>query len=242
MNSFRNLYIYFALLIPVTIFGFWTTFFSILDNLPDKVTPLIHVHAMVLFLWLFMLIAQAWFIRTKRFRPHRWVGRSSYVIAPVIILLGLATLHEALNRTPGGVPIEGPEGSRLNVLGFGQMLAFGISWGLAIVYRKHTPQHVRFIISTAFAIATAVVFRVFISWVPGFVGHIDASVAGNCFVLSLLLLVLIAVDWRKGMKRSAFWVVTTVLSVMHLGYWTFAKTDGWLAFCQWYADLPLRVG
>ena len=56
-------------------------------------------------------------------------------------------------------------------------------------------------------------------------------------MLTFLLLVLIAADWRMGVKRSAFWVVTIVLSVMHLGYWTFAKTDGWLAFCQWFADL-----
>ncbi len=153
MNPFRNVYVYFALLIPTTILGFWETYFAILDNLPDKVTPLIHVHASLMFLWLFMLIAQGWFIRTKHFRPHKWVGRSSYVIAPVIILLGLATLHEALNRTPGGVPIEGPVGSRLSVFGFGQMLTFGITWALAIMYRKKTPLHVRFIISTTFAIA-----------------------------------------------------------------------------------------
>lgn len=139
MNPFRNVYIYFALLIPVTILGFWPTFFAILGNLPDKVTPLIHVHASVMFLWLFMLIAQAWFIRTMRFRPHQWVGRSSYVIAPLIILLGLATLHEALNRTPGGVPIEGSEGSRLGVLGFGQMLAFGITWGAGDCVSKTNP-------------------------------------------------------------------------------------------------------
>ena len=237
MSHFRNVYIYFALLIPATILGFWKTYFAILDNLPDKITTLLHMHVALMLLWLFILIAQAWFIRTKRFRPHRWVGRCSYVIAPLIILLGLAVLHEALNRTPGGVPIDGPVGSRLSVFGFGQMLAFGIAWGLAIVYRKQTPLHVRFIISSVFAIATAIVFRIFAWWVPGFKGSEEAAAAGNCAVLCGLLLLLIAADWRMGVKRSAYWVVTIVLSVMHLGYWTFAKTDGWLAFCQWFADL-----
>ena len=70
MKPFRNVYIYFAVLIPATILGFWKTFLSILDNLPDKITPLIHVHALLMTLWLLMLIAQAWFVRTKRFRPH----------------------------------------------------------------------------------------------------------------------------------------------------------------------------
>ncbi len=106
MNSFRNVYIYLALLIPVTTLGFWKTYFAILDNLPDKITPLIHVHASLMILWLLVLIAQAWFIRTKRFRPHRWVGRSSYVIAPLIILFGLAAAHKVLNYTPEGVTVE----------------------------------------------------------------------------------------------------------------------------------------
>ena len=236
MNPFRNVYIYFALLVPVTIFGFWRTFFAILGNLPDKVTPLTHVHALLMMLWLLMLVVQAWFIRTKRFRPHQWVGRSSYVIAPLVILSGLAALHQEFNRTPPqGVSIE--EIFRLDVLAFGMLLAFGITWGLAIVYRRQTPLHVRFMISTAFAVATAIVFRIFYFWVPG-CDTDHAAVAGNWAVLSLLLLVLIAMDWRRGVKRSPFWVVTLVLGVMHLGYWTFAKTDGWLAFCQWYADLP----
>jgi len=82
------------------------------------------------------------------------------------------------------------------------------------------------------------VFRIFFLWIPGF-DTPDRAIVGNCVVISLLLLILIAADWRIGLKRSPYWVVTIVLSVIHLGYWTFAKTEGWYSFCQWYADLPL---
>lgn len=235
--KFGNLFIYFVLLIPAAVFGFWKTYFGILTHLPETVTPLIHIHALLMMVWLFMLIVQAWFIRTKRLRLHRWVGRSSYVIAPTIVLLGLAVIHEVFNRTPGGVPLDGFSGSRIVVLGFGQLLGFGLSWGLAIAYRKETPLHLRFMISTAFAIATAIVFRVFFLWVPGF-GTLAAATAGNGAVLILLLLGLIAADWQKGMKKSPFWVVTIVIGLMHVGYWTFSATEGWRAFCQWYADFP----
>lgn len=233
-NPFRHLHFYFAFVLPIAIFAFWKTYFGVLGDLPEHITPLLHVHAVLMLLWLLMLIAQGWFIRTKRFRLHRLVGRSSFVVVPVIIGAILAVFHEIFNRTSEGVP---PELARLNVLGFGQVLAFGFTWGLAIKYRGHTPTHVRFIISSVIAISTAIVFRIFILWIPGF-DTPDRAIIGNFVVLSILSLILIAADWRMGLKRSPYWVVLIVLSVMHVGYWTFARTEGWFAFCQWYADLP----
>ena len=239
MKAFRNLSIYFALVLPVAIFAFWQTYFGILGNLPDTATPLLHVHAGLMFLWLIMLVSQAWFIRTKRFRPHRWVGRSSYLIAPLIIVSSLVTLHGFFNHTPRDETLG--QAFRLNELGFGMVLAFGITWGLAMVYRRQMELHVRYIISTAFAIATAIIWRIFYFWVPG-CNTDSAAVIGNGCVLGVLLLLLVIVDWRKGVKRSPYWVVAIVQGIAHLGYWTFAKTEGWFAFCQWYADLPLRGG
>ena len=154
------------------------------------------------------------------------------MIAPPIIVLGLATLHENFNR-PEGLDLVNV---RVNVFGFGQILAFAVTWGLAILYRRRTLLHVRFMISTAFAVSTAIVFRILFSWVT-VLGTLDRLAAANWALLTLLLLALIAMDWRKGIKRSPFWVVTILIGIMHIGYWTFAKTDGWLAFCQWFTDL-----
>ena len=71
----------------------WIRDTATFGNLPEGITALVHVHAALMILWLFMVIAQAWFVRTMRFRLHRWVGRSSYLIVPVIILSGLVTTH-----------------------------------------------------------------------------------------------------------------------------------------------------
>lgn len=229
---FRYAHVYLALLIPTAVFAFWKTYYGILSDLPEFITPVFHIHAFLMMLWLLMLVTQAWFIRTRRFRWHRWLGRTSYVIAPLIILAGLATIHAMFNRTPE-LPFVL---ARLNVLGFGQLIAFAITWGFAMAYRKQTALHVRFMVSTVFAMATAVVFRIFLLWIPRF-DTPEKALVGNCAVLTLLLLGAIAVDWSRGIKRSPFWVVTVVLSIMHAGYWTFANTSGWYAFCVWYAGL-----
>jgi len=41
------------------------------------------------------------------------------------------------------------------------------------------------------------------------------------------------------MRRSPYWVVTVALGVLHVGYFTFARSEAWVAFCRWFADLPL---
>jgi hypothetical protein len=234
-ESLRNFHLYLALLVPVTVFAFWKSYFGILGNLPEGITALVHVHATLMILWLFMVIAQAWFVRTMRFRLHRWVGRSSYVIVPVIILSGLVTTHASFNKPlpPGVTEVEIRS---LDVITLGQLVAFGLTWWLAIVYRKQTALHVRFIVSTVFAIGNAIVFRIFIFWVPGF-ETLEAATSANGTVLILLLLGLIALDWRRGMRRSPYWVVTLALAFLHLGYFTFARSEGWLSFCRWFAAL-----
>jgi hypothetical protein len=181
-----------------------------------------------MFLWVLMLVVQAWLIRSKQFNAHRWVGRSSYVIAPLIIVSGLATLQHEFSRTL--------ELARADVIGFGMLLAFGLAWTLAIVHKDQIQRHMRYMISTVFAIASAIVFRILINWVPGF-ETVTASIMGNAVAHFIPLALLIALDWRGGIKRSPFWAVTLVLAVAHLGYWTFANTQAWLDFCRWYGGL-----
>jgi len=242
---FRNLHIYFALLIPAAVLGFGPFLLGGVTFSGRPVTPVVLVHAALMGLWVLMLIAQAWFIRTNRFRIHQWVGRSSYVIAPVIILSVLVAEHENLNHVLNhGAEGAFAEQARLEVFGIPQILAFGVTWGLAILYRRRTPLHARFMISTAFAISTAIVFRIILNWFTWLPGldpdSLDAIAAANWSVLTLPLLALIAIDWRMGIKRSPFWVVTALIGIMHIGYWTYGQTSTWFAFCQWYADLALR--
>ena len=232
--AFRDSYLLLALIIPALLIGFWKSYFGILGALPAKVTTTIHVHSLTMIVWIFMLVAQAWLIRSKRFTLHRLVGRSSYVVAPVIVWMGLITMREFVDREPGALRYEV---ARDMILGFGQLLAFVVTWSLAIAYRKQPERHIRFMISTAFALATAIVFRIFFSWVPGF-GTSEAAVHGNFLVLGASLGGLIANDWRLGLKRSPFLVVTMMIALMYVGYFTVVRTDAWMALCEQFRSLP----
>jgi hypothetical protein len=99
--------------------------------------------------------------------------------------------------------------------------------------------------STAFAVSTAIVARIILNWFTWLPGldpeNLGGILAATWIVQTLLLLALIAMDWRKGIIRSPFWVVTALLGSMHIGYWTYGETSAWFAFVQWFADLTLRV-
>ena len=234
----ENLQIFFALLIPVALLAFAKSYFTGVTFTGKSVTVLIHAHTALMVIWLLMLIAQVWFIRTKRFQLHRWVGRSSYAIAPLILVAMIVVSHESLNRTAGSLSTQG---AQIEVYTWGQLLGFGLAWSLAIFFRKRTPLHMRFMISTILATGSAFVFRIILNWfgwVPG-MDTLDNVVAANGAILTLSLLALVVADWQKGLKWSPYWVVTVVIVIMHVGYFTFAKTQGWIEFIRWFMSLSI---
>jgi hypothetical protein len=234
-TPFRNAYILFALLIPAVLLAFAPTYFKgqTFSRLP--VTTLVHLHTALMALWVLMLIGQAWFIRTKRYAVHRWVGRSSFVVVPLIVAATLMLTIESLNRRPEIAPMD----ARIEIYTWGQVIPFVLAWGLALWYRRRTPIHVRFMVSTIFAAGSAIVFRIILNWfqwVPG-MENIENAAAANGAVLVLMLLALIVNDWRIGIRRSPFWLVTITTVIMHIGFFTFTKSEWWVSFVQWYADL-----
>lgn len=72
--------------------------------------------------WLLILVGQASLIRTRRLRLHRLVGRSSFIIAPLIIATALLAAHEKLNRDPAGITVDV---AALNMFAWGQVIGFG---------------------------------------------------------------------------------------------------------------------
>jgi hypothetical protein len=51
------------------------------------------------------------------------------------------------------------------------------------------------------------------------------------------LLGLIAMDWRLGIRHSPFWFVTVTTVIIHVGFFTFTKTEWWASLVRWFASL-----
>ena len=235
-SAYHHVWIILAFLIPATLLAFAPTYFKGLTFSQRPVTTLVHLHTAVMVLWVLLLISQAWLIRAKQYRIHRWTGRSSFVIVPLILLVTLMLERETLNRKPEVTTLD----ARFDIFFWGQVISFVMAWALALMYRRRTPIHMRYMVSTVFAAGSAIVARIIINWfnwLPG-LDNIDNTVAANGAVLLLMLLALIANDWRLGIGRSPFWLVAITTLIMHIGFFTFTKTDWWMSFVLWYAGVP----
>jgi hypothetical protein len=144
--------------------------------------------------------------------------------------------RETLNRRPITMP-----DARIDIFVWGQVVPFVLAWALALMYRRRTPIHMRYMVSTIFAAGSAIVGRIignWFAWLPGMnlaenPENFDNSFAATGAVLVLTLLGLIAMDWRLGIRRSPFWLVTTTTLITYIGYFTFAKSDWWMSFVLW---------
>src|SRR5829696_7166331 len=74
------------LLIPLTFFGFYKTYFQHFPSLSKKIDWFAHVHAFISALWLAMLIVQPILIAQRKYAAHRTIGKFSYVVFSLLIL------------------------------------------------------------------------------------------------------------------------------------------------------------
>jgi|GEM_PF-2368484 len=237
-SPYRNLWIVIALLIPAAMLGFGPFILDGVTFSGRSLTPIVLVHAALMALWVLMLIAQAWFIHTARFTIHRWVGKSSFIIVPLIILSTMAMIHERLNANAEIAALT----ARFQIYNLMETTGFALAWAFGLAYRRRPSFHVRFMVSTALAFGSAIVFRIILNWfawVPGLGReNIETVAIANNAVLLLMLLALVANDWRFGIKRSPFWLVTITTALIHIGFFTFTKSDWWMSLVQWFAGLP----
>ncbi len=169
-------------------------------------------------LYMVALIVQATLFRTRQMVWHRRVGKASYVLVPLMVVLGFVVMHDVLVRD--GI---GPEArQRLTVPLFG-ILLFALTYGLAIYYRRKTQLHARYMISSGLFLLYAATLRIFINWIP-WVGNPPNA---NFILLEILTIALILNDRRLGTIRAPFVVTLGLFLGYHALYWTAADWAWW---------------
>ena len=210
--------------------GFWPSYFGLL---PARLDLLTHAHAALMTIWLAMLIAQPFLIRRDRRPAHRLIGRTSYGLVPLIVVVWILLTHLRAAAMPDDV-FE--RDGRFFYLPFVSAVLFVVAWGLAI-WRRHTPPlHARYMIGTALAAIDAVVARLLSFNFPPLGDPLAYQMIGFG-VTDAILMGLWLID--RGPHRRAFLHLLLIFVPLHIFWFSGAQSAAWLDVVRWFRGLPL---
>ncbi len=227
---FRNASFYLLAVLAIVIAGFWPTYFSV----PAADTRLsLHVHGISMLLWIGLLIAQPWLIRSQRRSLHRTVGKLSLIVIPVLAISGTVIVFEdyAYNyEEPFGADALG-----IFFVGFWSIAILVGFWGLGIYHRKNVQLHARCMLATAITLIVPGAFRLYSN-----VTNADdwASVFFASMVFTALISVaVIAGDKLRGKIYPPFVYMAVAWAINMAAFKLIYLLPGWHSFAAWSLEL-----
>ncbi|MEO8854463.1 MAG: hypothetical protein ABI359_11840 [Ginsengibacter sp.] len=217
--SYKYISWFFIVLLAITLFGFQRYFLSFPGF--NGFTYVHHIHAISLLLWFAMLFIQPVLIYAKKFGLHRFLGKLSYFLIPFIVFFTLMVMKIQYMK---GVQEKWPEAFNLAFLYLpaAALIPFVILYILAIINRKKTKYHMRYMIATAIALLG-----------PG-IGRINFGIQDMthaimfAFALSDLFLIgLLVFEYFKNKIYKPYLISLAICLFFHGIYPFFPSTNIW---------------
>jgi len=148
-KSYKYLGYFLLILYPLTLVGFYKTYFSLYPTFEGiRITH--HIHGAIAFLWISLLIIQPILIYAKRTALHRRLGKFSYVLFPLLILSILPMLANQIKNT----------GVKMAFIPMADVALLILFYTLAIINRRNPPYHMRYMIASALVFINPTVGRI----------------------------------------------------------------------------------
>lgn len=161
IKVYRNVGYFFLVLLAFVIAGFFKTYFGFIPKFPSTTTRVIHFHALVLSSWVLLLILQPLLIRYKKVKLHRLVGRTTYVLAPLIVASFIALMVKHYYDQQMETWTFRARFAEYYFQGI-HTLQFTLFYLLALRYKKHAMLHGGYMIATGFIFINPSLLRVFL--------------------------------------------------------------------------------
>ena len=224
---YRAIPFFFAALLLAAIPAFWPSYLF-----PKKYEAdwHVHLHGIAMFLWMLLLIVQSTLATRRSFEAHRALGKTSFVLVPVIVASTLLLAHYRMRS-----------GLNKELLYFfyvqsALMVQFVLAWFLAIANRRTPPVHMRFMVCTALALVDPIFARllyIYFGIEPPLMQLITYA------TIDLVLVALIVHDRMERHYSRAYEGMLAVFLVTQAPTFFITQTREWLAFTQAFAKLPL---
>jgi hypothetical protein len=227
-KSYQNVSLFFIVILSFVVWGFFRTYFGLFPSFSGT-TTVQHFHGLMMLSWFAMLIVQPFLIRYKKYALHRNLGKVSYVLVPLLLISIFLVTRGQFQRLASTIPKEQNIGGL--ALNLPDIFAFGALYILAIINKKNSTYHMRYMIATAFLMLSPGVGRAMIIY-----GGVPFPLA---IEYSLLLTEALAIGFiiydaiNKGPYKP--YVVTLgIVIAMHL-MWEFQLSVPWQVFAGQFA-------
>lgn len=234
-NVYNNLGYWFLLLIVLVATGFYQSYFK--DFFEPKAL-LMHLHFALMAGWVLMLIAQPFLIKFKKLKWHRIIGKISYVWVPLVMISSYLMIRRgfisniapanALNNEASSSEKLINEAAGIAALPFMYFLCMGIFYTLAIVHKKRSATHSRYMLATALTLIGPTLDRtiVFNFDTVQFFGVVPVESLAF-LVIDLILALLMIRDIRQQRNHHPLLISLLVFIAAQILYFTITDSKAW---------------
>ena len=228
-KSYQNISYFFIGILLCALVGFHQTY-TVKFPTFEGLTTAHHFHGLMLMSWFAMLIVQPILIKAQKYELHRQVGKISFVLIPLVLFSIFWVTKVSFLKNANGLPPVPLIGSLS--LQLPDIFAFGLFYVLAMVNRKNSASHMRYMIGTSLLMIGPGLGRAMIIY-----GGMPFPVAVTyaIYATELVALVFLVLDYTKGRSIKPFAVILGTLIVMNL-CWAYQMSTPWQAFGGWFAQ------
>ncbi len=217
-KRYRFVYLFFIFIFLLVPIGF-RRYFGLFPSF-ENVEPEVHFHTFLMTIWCLMLIFQPIFIKQGKHKLHRQVGRISYGIVPFIVLSMVLIISYSFNRMSS--VIDERDNFAQILFPITQLMAFSLFYILAIVHRKRSAIHMRYIVLSSIVLLGPTIGRINFEFLG--LDHINMDLV----VMDICVLVFILIDLSKGKRYLPYFIGLAVYLGIHLAYHYVSYHPWWL--------------
>jgi len=214
-----------ALLILATVFvGFARTYYLAGVFHAPLPSPIIHLHGAAFSCWILLLVTQTSLVSAGRVDIHRRLGIAGFLLACVMVILGVLAATDSLVREAGP---PGRDPKFFYIIPLTDMLVFATLVFFAFRARSNPPAHKRLIFVATVALTIAAIAR----W-PLTLVHRNPIRAALLSYLLLLILVVYDLWSTRKVYRATLWAGAFLIFVQQVRI-PIGKTAAWHAIASW---------
>ena len=231
-DVYSNLGYWLILLVVLILIAFYPRYFALIAQ---PMPALVHVHFVLLSLWTGMVIAQPFLIKYKKRPVHRLLGKVSYVLAPLVLLSAFLMIRLSYYRVMDQLQRLGQltEAEILQKDAAEQAIAvidlawFAVFYLLAVINRKNSFVHSRYMVATALTLLGPVVERILALYFGlRHIGPVPLE-AGTFILTDAILILLLLKDYRDKQPAKTMLICTSIYLIGQVLFLTSLNTIVW---------------